>query len=70
MKKYFIYLLLVLSTTYLHANDIAINECKSDIYFANGIMTDEGNATKNLDLIWKKVLAEQYGGNLSKMEKE
>jgi len=70
MKKYIIYLLLILSIAYLYANDVAINECKSDIYFANGIMTDEGNATKNLDLIWKKVLAEQYDSNLSKMEKE
>lgn len=70
MKKYFIYLLLILSSTYLHANDTAINECKSDIYFANGIMTDEGNATKNRDLIRDNLLIEQYNGDLSKINKE
>ena len=70
MKKYFIHLLLTLSAICLHANDITINECKSDIYFANGIMTTAEDADNNQKLIWKKVLAEQYGGNLSKMEKE
>ncbi|MBD3789253.1 MAG: hypothetical protein IE885_02610 [Campylobacterales bacterium] len=70
MNKYFIYLLLTLSTIYLYANDVAINECKSDVYFANGIRTTAEDADSNQKLIWKKVLAEQYGSNLSKMEKE
>ena len=70
MKKYFIYLLLILSTIAVLANDVAINECKSDIYFANGIRTTAEDADNNQKIIWKKVLAEQYGGNLLKMEKE
>ncbi|MFT7879301.1 MAG: hypothetical protein ABXS91_02815 [Sulfurimonas sp.] len=70
MKKYFIYLLLILSTTYLYAisipGDMPINECKSDVYFANGIKTTAEDADNNQKLIWKKVLAEQYGSKLSR----
>ena len=47
MKKYFIYLLLILSTIAVLANDVAINECKSDIYFANGIRTTAEDADNN-----------------------
>lgn len=41
------------------------SECKTDIYFANGILTDERNATKNTKLLRKRILLDIYGGNLN-----
>ena len=52
------------------ADDFIIDETKSDIYFANGVLTDKKTAENNLDLIWEKVRIEQYGGDVVKMEKE
>ncbi len=67
MKKFILLLLIPLIG---FSADFTIDERKSDIYFANGVLTDDGNATANLNLIWKKTAFELYDGNITKMEKE
>jgi len=46
-----------------------IDERKTDIYFANGILTDEGNATANTIMLKNAVKDEFYNGSLIKMQK-
>ncbi|MEA2100038.1 MAG: hypothetical protein U9P72_07905, partial [Campylobacterota bacterium] len=70
MKRYIVLILLTLAPLFLQANTSNINECISDIYFANSIMTIKDDADKYKDLIKKKVLKEQYNNDLSKMDKE
>jgi len=70
MKKYLYLIFLFLTPLFVQANDLAINEYKSDIYFANGIMTDEVNATLAKDLIRDMVLIEQYNNDIEKIDKE
>lgn len=47
----------------------AIDECKSDVYFANGILTDEGNATANTDLLRLTIFNEIYNNNVDGFDK-
>ncbi|MFT5661589.1 MAG: hypothetical protein ACI9TV_002236 [Sulfurimonas sp.] len=70
MKKYIIILFILLTPIFLYANTPSVNECINDIYFANGIKTDEANATANLNLIRKRTLIEQYQLDEIKMNNE
>jgi len=70
MKKYILLTLLCFIPLLGFSADFTIDERKSDIYFANGVLTDDGNATANLNLIRKKVRFEQYNGSSEAMEKE
>ena len=62
MKK-----LLLLLLNFLNA--IEIDEYKTDIYFANGILTSEGDATANADLLMLSILIDRYAGNEKEMRK-
>ncbi len=68
MKKYlFAVISLVIMTSFVHAEE-KINECMSDIYFANGINTSKDDARKQLDeLIYKQVLLSQFNLDEAKM---
>ncbi|WP_324171184.1 hypothetical protein [Sulfurimonas sp.] len=70
MKKYMILIFLLFVSLSLQANTPKINECINDIYFANSIMTSEKKADNYKDLIKRKILEEQYAGNVTKMKKE
>jgi hypothetical protein len=48
----------------------AINEYLTDVYFANGILTDEGNATANTELLRNAILFDTYQGIFKKFKKE
>ncbi len=61
MKKLLLFILLFPSIVFS-----AIDEYKTDIYFANGILTDEGNATANADLLREAILNETYSGDIDK----
>ena len=41
----------------------AISECLTDVYYANGMQVDEGNATASTDLLMLSILKERYGGS-------
>jgi len=47
----------------------AIDERKIDVYFANGIKTNEGNASANTDLLRLVIVSETYNGNLNNFDK-
>ncbi len=70
MKKNILLTLLFLLPLLGISAEIEIDETKSDIYFANGVLTDDGNATKNLKLISDLIFIEQYIDDMDKMEKE
>ena len=55
MKK--IVLLLILISTLVFS---AINECKTDIYFGNGILTKEKDAIKNAGIL-RKAIKKKFG---------
>ena len=61
-------LLLLLIPFILFANE-PINECVTDVYFANGIMNTELDAYKSLGLIEDEILHKFYNGDKSKMLK-
>jgi len=42
----------------------AINEYLMDVYFANGILTDEGNATANTILLKRAIQKDTYNLNI------
>lgn len=42
----------------------AINEYLTDVYFANGILTDEGNATANTILLKRAIQKDTYNLNI------
>jgi len=64
MKKLLFVLLIWIIPLLGSAN---INEYLTDVYFANGILTDEGNATANTTLL-RNAIIEQYG-SLPEMKK-
>ena len=70
MKKSLFLIPLFLIPLSSQASDLTIDETKSDIYFANGILTTEEDAQSSLDLIREKTLEEQYSGNIVKMKQE
>ena len=47
----------------------AVNECLTDVYFANGILTNEKNATVNTLLLERSIRKKFYGGSEDKMYK-
>jgi len=63
MKK--LLLLLLVSLSWLNA--IEIDEYKTDVYFANGILTNEKNATSNTLLLEKSIRIKRYNDNEEKM---
>lgn len=70
MKKYFLLTILFFIPLLGLSADFTIDERKSDIYFANGVLTDDGNATINLKLISEFVFIEQYIEDIDRFEKE
>jgi len=70
MKKYILLTLLFLLPLSIQANEFKIDERKSDIYFANSILTDKDTAIASLILIRKNIKLEQYEDHDIKMEKE
>jgi len=70
MRRYFLLMLLFFIPLLGFSDDIIIDERKSDIYFANGVLTDEDSAEANLELIRTKIRLEQYGGSIIEMDKE
>ena len=62
-------LLLFLFILYPLASFAEIDERKTDVYFANGILTDEGNATANSRLLREEIISVIYSGNLNKFDK-
>lgn len=65
MKK--LLLLFVFFISFLNA--IEIDEDKTDVYFANGILTDESNATANTLLLRDSIRIKRYNDNASEMKK-
>ena len=70
MRTYIFVFLLFLFPNIGYSNSFDIDERKCDIYFANGVLTDEDTAHKNLKLIYIKILDEIYSSNEVKMNKE
>ncbi len=70
MKTFLILILTVLFSSYLQANTPNINECISDVYYANSIMTSKKQATRYRDLIADNTLMDYYAGSYTKMNKE
>jgi len=66
MKKL---LLLILAWFYPIFSFGSINECLTDVYFGNGILTDEGNATSNTHLLEVSIIRDVYNGNLNEYKK-
>ena len=56
MRK--VFLLLVLSVSFVFS---AIDECKTDVYFGNGILTEKKDAIYNTFKILKPAIQEFYG---------
>ena len=61
-----ILLLLALFSTFIFG---AIDECKTDIYFGNGILTKEGDAEDNAKLLENAIKHQFYNGKNSEMKK-
>ena len=47
----------------------SVNECLTDVYFANGILTDEGNATANTILLKRAIQRDVYHLNIKDYNK-
>jgi len=54
MKKGAILLLIFFSLTFARNNQLQFDECKTDVYYANGINTSEAEAKKSKDLLKMK----------------
>ena len=67
MKLLLIFFLCVLYPLTVFAK---IDERKTDIYFANGISTNEGNASANTDLLRLAIVNDIYSNNLDKFDNE
>ncbi len=64
MKKIFLILLLFVSLAFS-----AIDECKTDVYFGNGILTEEKDARLNALKILSPALEEDIYGTETEMKK-
>jgi len=51
MKKGAILLSILFSLTFAGTNQLQYDECKTDVYYANGINTSEPEAKKSKDLL-------------------
>jgi len=65
MKKLF--LLILVFGSYIYA--LEIDECKTDVYFANGILTNEGTASSNALLLKFSIIEKRYKGNIKEYKK-
>ena len=63
-------LLLFLLILYPLNSFAEIDERKTDVYFANGIKTNEGNATANTRLLREEIISVIYSGNLHTFDKK
>ena len=66
MKSILLFFIITLFTTTLFAQ---IDERKTDVYFANGILTKSNDAVINANLLRDTIIAETYGGNFAKYKK-
>lgn len=57
MKKILFILIIFANMLFGHS------ECKTDVYFANGILTNERNAAANMALLEKTIKKELYNSN-------
>jgi hypothetical protein len=64
MKKIFLLLILSISLTF-----VTINECKTDVYFANGILTEEKDARSNALRVLSPAIEEDIYGTEVEMRK-
>ncbi|WP_324171314.1 hypothetical protein [Sulfurimonas sp.] len=62
-------LIIFLCVAYPLSSFAEIDERKTDVYFANGILTDDGNATANALLLEKSIKIEFYNGKSIEMDK-
>ena len=74
MKKIFLLFIIAFypSVSFSNLNidsSITIDEYKTDVYFANGILTDEGNATANTLLLRNAIKKDRYGGKSIELDK-
>jgi len=65
MKKLFLLFLVFISCV----NAIEIDEYKTDVYFANGILTDNNTSRLNTLLLKKSIKNHRYGGKTKEMRK-
>jgi len=64
MKKIFFLLLLwLIPLTGFSFTELFINECKTDVYFGNGILTEEQDAIDNADLLEKSIIKDIYSND-------
>ena len=66
MKKIFLFFIILLYPVISFAS---IDERKIDVYFASGILTNEGNTSANTDLLRLEIISEIYNGNLNNFDK-
>jgi len=66
MKSILLFFIITLFTTTLFAQ---IDERKTDVYFANGILTESIGADNNAILLEKAIRNETYAGNITEYEK-
>ena len=66
MKSILLFFIITLFTTTLFAQ---IDERKTDVYFANGILTKSNDAENNTILLEDTIIAETYGGDVAEYKK-
>ena len=59
MKRIFLLLFILIG----HVYALEIDEYKTDVYFANGILTNEGNASANTQLLLRSIIDSRYNGS-------
>jgi len=70
MKKILILLLLwIIPLTGFAFTELFIDEYKTDVYFGNGILTEEQDAIDNADLLEKSIIKDIYNNNEDEMYK-
>jgi len=67
MKKILLLLLVWIYSLVGFADCIIIDEYKTDVYFANGILTNEGNASANTQLLLRTIIDTRYNGDEDEM---
>ncbi|MGC9351853.1 MAG: hypothetical protein ACP5D3_07680 [Sulfurovum sp.] len=66
MKRIFLLLFILIS----YVNALEIDEYKTDVYFANGILTNEVNASSNTLLLKLELIKNRYGGNVARSHRD
>ncbi len=71
MKKILFLLIFWLIPLFSFAfTELVIDECKTDVYFGNGILTKQQDAINNADLLEKSIRKEFYNNNKDEMYKQ